>query len=383
MTIEAKLLVDAAVAETGLDDFGGATYREGLDRLCAALADESDLTELGEMVTAHRLTRLLVSRLRIEATYREHPEIAEQQVVAPIFILGLPRTGTTATSQLLAMDPQIRSLRLWESSAPVPPPETATEQTDPRIAETEKGLQAMYTAFPRMTTLYFQTATGPTECQDLLGMEFRAHHFDGLAHVRSYVDWVVDCDMLPAYQYHRRTLQLLQWRCPPNTWHLKTPVHMLSMDALDAVYPDARFVWTHRDPAAVLGSVCDLISYTRSWVSDRDDSAEIGNQQLRIWTTALRRAMEFRERVGENRFADIRLEEIGADPVGAFERAYADIGLEMTGDAQAAIAQWAAEHPRSARGAHEYDIGEYRLDPAEVRREFAFYLDRFDVRPEG
>jgi hypothetical protein len=154
---------------------------------------------------------------------------------------------------------------------------------------------------------------------------------------------------------------------------------MLSMDALDAVYPDARFIWTHRDPAAVLGSVCDLIGFTRSWVSDRDDSAELGAQQLRIWTTALRRAIDFRDRVGEERFADIRFTDIGTDPVGAFEQAYAGIGLPMTAEARAGIARWAADNPRSARGAHEYDISDYRLDADEVREAFAFYLDRFSL----
>jgi hypothetical protein len=155
---------------------------------------------------------------------------------------------------------------------------------------------------------------------------------------------------------------------------------MLSMTALDTVYPDARFIWTHRDPAAVLGSVCDLIAHTRSWVSARDDAAELGEQQLRIWTTALRRAIEFRDRAGEDRFADIGFEEIGSDPVGAFERAYAGIGLPMTSTARDAIARWAAENPRSARGTHEYDIGEYGLDAAAVRREFVFYTERFGMR---
>ena len=138
--------------------------------------------------------------------------------------------------------------------------------------------------------MYFQTATGATECQDLLGMEFRTAHFDGMAHVPSYADWVVDCDMAPAYRFHRRVLQLLQWRCPPRLWHLKTPVHMLALEPLLESYPDARFLWTHRDPAEVLGSVCSLIAYTRSWVSDRTDS-DLGQEQVELWAEALRRAI--------------------------------------------------------------------------------------------
>jgi hypothetical protein len=377
--VNADLLVKAATEATGLDDFGGDTWRDGLDRLCDALQREGDLSAMGEEILGGRLTGLLSSRLRIEATYKAHPEISEVTITAPIFILGLPRTGTTATSHLLSLDPQIRSLRTWESADPVPPPEKATEDGDPRIAATQAGLDMMYEVFPRMKSLYFQTAKSPTECQDLLGMEFRTSHFDGMAHVPSYVDWVVDCDMAPAYRYHRRTLQLLQWHCPPETWHLKTPVHMLSIDALNECYPDARFIWTHRDPADVMGSVCDLIAYCRSWVSDRDDSAGLGEQQLQIWTEALRRAIAFRDKVGETRFADIRHADLQTEPVAAFERAYDAIGLTMSDDARTAMRQWANEHHRGDQGEHLFDLRHYGLDAAGVRQSFAFYADRFSA----
>jgi hypothetical protein len=209
--LRASELVDEAVSETGLSDFGGDSYREGLERLTDALRSEGELSEMGEQILGLRLRGALSSRLRVEDTYKTHPEIDQQVVGGPVVIVGLPRTGTTATSQLIAVDPAIRSLRLWESGSPVPPPETATENTDPRIAEAEAGLAMMYEVFPRMMSLHYATATGPTECQDLLGMEFRTAHFDGMAHVPSYTDWVVDCDMGSAYRYHERVLKLLQW----------------------------------------------------------------------------------------------------------------------------------------------------------------------------
>src|SRR5205807_817939 len=227
--------IEGAVAETGLTDVGGDSWREGLDLLVDSLASEGELTSQGEAILGLRLARLLRNRLRIEDWYTKHPEVAGEEVEGPLFIVGLPRTGTTALSQLLSADPQIRSLRLWESSDPVPPPDAVTQHTDPRIAETQAGVDLMYEAFPKMKVLYFQTAEVATECQDLLGMEFRTTHFDGMAHVPSYTAWAMHCDMAPAYRYHRRTLELLQSRCPPRLWHLKTPVHLLSLDALTAV----------------------------------------------------------------------------------------------------------------------------------------------------
>jgi Sulfotransferase family len=225
-------LVEDAVTSTGLTDFGGESYREGLDRLCDALAHEAELNAMGNEIFGLRLRSALTNRLKVEETYRTNPEIDDEVVEGPIVILGLPRTGTTAASQLVASDPAVRSLRLWESGSPVPPPESATEDDDPRIADTEVGLQMMYDMFPRMKSLHFETATGPTECIDLLSMEFRTAHFDGMAHVPSYTRWVTGCDMTGTYRYHRRVLRLLQWHCPPNLWHLKTPVHMLWLGAL-------------------------------------------------------------------------------------------------------------------------------------------------------
>ncbi len=372
-------LMASAVEQTGLEDFGDPAFREGLDRLTGALADEAELTAAGADILGLRLTMLLANRLRIEDTYRLHPEIGEQVVAGPVVIIGLPRTGTTALSQLVAADPQFRSLRLWESIDPVPPPTSASEHDDPRIGEAQRGLDAMYQVFPRMRSLYFQTATGATECQDLLGMAFRTEHFDGMAHVPSYARWVLGCNMAPAYEHHRRVLRLLQWRCPPRLWHLKTPVHMLALDELCAVYPDAKFLWTHRDPAAVLGSVCSLIAYTRSWVSDRDDSSSLGEEQVAVWVEALRRALDFRRRTGEGRFADVAWAELQTDPVGALARAYGQLGLDLGDAGRARVARWAAANPPGSKGSHEFALGDFGLDADLVRRRFAPYLDHFDI----
>jgi hypothetical protein len=387
MTVDASsldpdVLEAAARSETNLGDFGDGGHREGLERFTAALRDEADLSDTGVSIMAGRLTALLVARLRVEQTYREHPEIADEAVEGPVFVIGLPRTGTTALSQLVAADPQMRSLRLWESTAPVPPPETATEHTDPRIAATEQGLQLMYDAFPRMRTLYHQEATTATECQDLLGMSFRTMHFDGYARVPSYVQWVRDADMRSTYAYHGKVLRLLQWHCPPRLWHLKTPVHMFALDDLLASYPNARFLWSHRDPAAVLASVCDLIAYTRSWVSDRDDAGELGAGELELWAEAVRRAMEFRARVGDHsgcRFADVAHADLQTDPVGAVARAYETIGIGFPAATQRALKAWARQHP-PRRGRVDYDLERYGLTATDVRSAFAGYLDRFDVR---
>jgi len=379
MSLDVDQIEKDARAQAGVDDTGGDYYREGLERLVTSMNEEGGLTELGEAMQQMRLSMLLAARLGVEEIYRLHPEIEDEVIEGPVFVIGLPRTGTTALSQLVAADPQFRSLRTWESGSPVPPPETATEHTDPRIAATEQGIAMMNEAFPLMRTMHNTEATSATECQDLMGMSFRTVHFDGFARVPSYLEWVIDTDMEETYRYHRRVLRLLQWHCPPTLWHLKTPVHMFALDDLVKAYPNARFLWSHRDPTKVLGSVCSLIHYTRSWSSDRDDSLELGAEELDRWWIAVQRAMEFRERTGGDRFADISFAELQTDPVAALAKGLTQIGLPFEARSRAAVTGWAGTHEPGAQGTHSYHLSDFGLEPDQIRERFAPYYAAFDI----
>ena len=180
MTFSADELEDGARAATGLDDFGSPYYREGLERTVEALNTEADLNDMGRVIQHATISNALIQRLKIEDAYKEHPGIEDEVVDGPVFVIGLPRTGTTALSQLVAADPQFRSLRMWESQQPTPPPEAETQHSDPRIAQAEAGTEMLYEMFPLMKAMYNSEATAPTECQDLMGMSFRTFHFDGV-----------------------------------------------------------------------------------------------------------------------------------------------------------------------------------------------------------
>jgi Sulfotransferase family len=379
MRFSADALVAEACEQTGLSDFGGDYYGEGLDRLIDAINSEADLNETGELIQHASLVNLLACRLSIEETYRQHPEIEDAKIEGPVFVIGLPRTGTTALSQLVAADPQFRSLRTWESSAPTPPPEAATQHTDPRIAKTAENLAMMDMAFPLMKTMHNAEPEAPTECQDLMGMSFRTMHFDGMLRVPTYLSWVLDCDMDGTYAYHRRVLKLLQWHCPPNLWHLKTPVHIFALSSLVKAYPDAKFLWSHRDPAPVLASVCSLIAYVRSWSSDRTDPVELGPEMVACWSEGIRRAMDFRSHFGDDRFVDVPFADLQNAPVDTLQRCYSELGLEFSDASRTAVTAWAEEHKRGSHGEHTYDLADYGLTANGVREHFAAYLDRYDA----
>ena len=379
MTFDADELEDGARAATGLEDFGSPYYREGLERIVEALNTAANLNDMGRVIQHATISNALIQRLKIEDAYARHPEIDGQVVGGPVFVIGLPRTGTTALSQLVAADPQFRSLRMWESQAPTPPPEAATQHSDPRIAQAEAGLKMLDDMFPLMKTMYNSEPTAPTECQDLMGMSFRTFHFDGAVRAPGYLAWLMDCDMRETYTFHRRVLKLLQWHCPPVLWHLKTPVHMFALDALVEAYPNAKFLWSHRDPAKVMASVCSLIQYVRSWSSDRNDAEELGAEQVDSWVEGVRRAMDFRNREGDERFADVSFADLQTDPLRTLQTSYESLGLTFTDATLRSVTQWAQGHRPGSRGIHEYDLADYGLTPEGVRDRFADYLAAYDA----
>jgi len=377
----AEELEREAREKTGLSDFGEPGWREGLAVLTRELA-RAELSDLGRMVWHGRLLSHLVQRLRVHDCLARHPEIEREALPAPVLMVGLPRTGTTALSHLLAQDPATRSLRVWESAQPVPPPETATEHVDPRIETASKQIEAMQQFAPRLAAMHEDTPTGPTENHDLLGMSFRTYHFGGMAFLPGYMAWWLACDMVPAYRLMRRTLQLLQWRCPPSRWQLKSPPDSFCLEAILAVFPDARFVMTHRDPAAVLGSVCSLIGTMYEMTGKPPAPRQIGESELSSWSEAMRRLLAVRARIGESRFADVHFHELVADPLRTIASAYARLGLPWTPAAERAIGAYAAAHPRGRHGEHLYRLADFGLDRAGVHAAFRPYTERCGVRLE-
>jgi Sulfotransferase family len=379
MTFSADELEDGASAATGLDDFGSPYYREGLERTVDALNNEADLNDLGRIMQHATTSNALIQRLKIIDTYKRSPEIADEIIEGPVVVIGLPRTGTTALSHLVAADPQFRSLRTWESQAPTPPPEDATRHTDPRIAQAAEGLAMIDQMFPDFKTMLNSEPEAATECQDLMGMSFRTFHFDGVVRVPGYVEWLMDCDMRETYSFHKDVLKLLQWHCKPSLWHLRTPVHMFALDAFVDAYPNAKFLWSHRDPATVLGSVCSLIGYVRSWSSDRNDPKELGAEQLAWWSEGITRAMDFRKKFGDDRFVDVSFADLQTEPVKTLARSYEQLGIAFTDSARATVQEWADEHKPGHRGTHNYELADYGLSPEQVREAFSEYLATYDA----
>jgi hypothetical protein len=214
-----------------------------------------------------------------------------------------------------------------------------------------------------------------------MAMDFRSHMFEMMSWIPMYSAWLQSCEMAPAYRYHRRVLKLLQWRCPPTRWWLKTPAHMASIRALDAVYPDARFVMTHRDVGTVLVSVCALMDALSSPLTDCADPVALGRFNTELWEESLRRLIDFRDSGHEDRFHDVSFVEMQADPLGTVGRLYSALGDQLTAETQDRMVRWWKDSAAKRRPT-SYQAEMFGLDTTELRDRFAFYHDRFGVLPD-
>ncbi len=365
---------------TSLEDFGDPGYREGLDILLASAAAEANFNEVGQAAFEAQLVGLLANRLQVEDWYRRHPEIEQQEIRAPLIGLGLPRTGSTALSCLLAEDPGARCIRNWEAQSPCPPPETATEHSDPRIARAEAFMVRRNELFPRMKMMVPSTATSPTECQTFMGYDFKSQLFQASARVPTYVHWLNhEADLVPTYRYVKRVLKLLQWRCPPRRWRLKNPAHILFIDALDQVFPDARFWMTHRDITRVLPSVADLYYELHQAFCDGVDRGWIGRTTTEFCEQGMRRVIAFRDAGRDSRFFDIHFTPFQRDPYPILEDLYAFIGEELTPETRGRMQAWREATPRDKHGTHQYDAMQFGLEPDQLKEQFRFYNERFGL----
>ena len=242
-------LMEAAAKNTGLSDFGEDAFREGLEVMCDAVEREANLHTFGRLSIRGMLTGPLEARLKLVDHAKRHPEVRNERITAPIIVLGLPRTGTTLLSHLLDLDPRTRSIRAWEATAFDPPPQLATREEDPRIAVSAKREEQLGKLVPPLPAMHPLGATLPTECVPLHMMDFRSLGFETQLLVPSYGEWLENCDMHSAYRIHELALQTFQHAIPTGQWALKTPNHLWCLDVVREFYPDARLVWTHRDPA--------------------------------------------------------------------------------------------------------------------------------------
>jgi len=376
-------LLEAARKATGLDDFGDMSFLNALRVLLPAYDEEARLSPFGRMMVNQELAGILKSRLCTEHAWKQRPEVLEASIHRPIFILGLPRSGTTALHHLLAQDPGNQVLEYWLGAAPGARPPRGEWADDPRYKQAVRGLRTMYYLDPSLKAIHMMTAEGPDECRHLFLQSFLDHTFDHNATIASYTKWFERQDMRPAYARHRDILKLIGSGQPERRWVLKYPAHMRNLRVLLEIYPDACIVQTHRDPARVLPSVCSLVAGWRGLYEDGVDSHTIGRWQLDFLSEMIEEAMRVREVSKPEQFHDLHFQELVKDPVGALRRMYEYFGFELSAEAERRMQIWHRENPQGKHGGHSYTAEQFGLSQAEMRERFRRYSERFQVTSES
>jgi hypothetical protein len=378
MNFDPEVLKQRAVQETGLGEFGAEPFEDGLAAFCAALEGEADLNAGGRTGAEKAIVAALSERLRVEDWLRRHPEILDQQLLPQVFVVGLPRTGTTALSQFLSEDPAARSIRRWELNSLTPPPDAGVG-IDPRLIATREAFAARDAAMPALKTMLPVEAEDPSEHGVLLGLTFRNLQIPTLYNAPSYIDWLWRADLTIAYGYMAKVLKLLQWKTPGGHWNLKNPPDIFAIDAIASVFPDAKFVWTHRDPAQSIASVCSLAALLRRPGVEHYDARALMGYVLDFQSEGVRRAMQARDRLPKDRFIDVFQADLGRDTVAVIQGLYANLGLPFTTDYEAHLHERMRARPRGRHGEHAYDRDEFGVSAEQIRTHFQAYLDRFDV----
>jgi hypothetical protein len=370
-------LLALARRRSGLRDFGDETFIEPLRRLLSACTDEASLGLVGRMATRWDVVRFLTNLLCLQDAEERDPGVLREPIERPIFVTGLPRSGTTFLHRMLLEDPDNRAPLVWQTIYPYPPRRGA----DARPARVAKQLRAFERLAPEFRALHPLDATSPQECSEITAHVFRSLRFDSNYRIPSYRRWLDQAGHEPAYRFHRRFLQHLQRQSAAGRWVVKCPDHLFALDAIRAVYPDARLVFVHRDPVKVLLSVAKLTEVIRRPFTRQLDPREIGRDESARWLVGTRQMIAVGDDAGlPEPVHHVQHTALVTDPVGTVAALYRHFGLALAPGVAAAVERYAGERPRGGYGPRDYRFADHGLDPAAERDRFRDYVRRFDIR---
>jgi hypothetical protein len=380
----AEELLERARRRAGLTDFGDTSFLEGLRMFLAACIEEAELGLFGLFATRWDVVRFLSNLLQLRYHEVRAPEILEQAIDRPIFITGLPRSGTTYLHQLLTNDPANRVPRIWQLIHPYSRRGLGL-RADRRQKQVARQLKMFKLLAPEFHSLHPINASSPQECSEITAHVFSSLRFDTNYFVPSYRSWVDRTGHLEAYRFHKRFLQHLQHQAGGDgRWVLKCPDHVFALKALRAVYPDARLVFVHRDPLRVLLSVTRLTEVLRQPFTRHIDPAQLGRDVSGRWLAGADLMIEAADQQTDaNPIFHIEYSDLVSDPVGAVDRLYRHFGLHLDGHTARRIRHMADAEPNGGYGgATRYSFETYQLDAAIERERYGRYVARFDIAHE-
>ena len=367
-----------------MNDLGDESFKTRMRLLIESLEHEARLHPFGRFMVRQNLVRFLANRLKIEAALKKYPEILDIKIEDPVFIVGLQRTGTTMLHRLLAADTvNFRYLASWEAINPAPLSKKATRGgNDPRIKTALIAQKALKYMAPDFFAIH---PIGPFEPEEdclLFDYDFWSTVPEATMRVPSFSQWLEGQDHEPAYRYYKKVLQYLYWQNPRGRWVLKTPQHMEHFDDIFRVFPGARIIQTHRDPARVVASFCSMVSHAYGVFSDEVDTFEIGRHWSRKAEKMVGHSMDIRRRISPEHFIDVLYTDLMSDPAGVVRRIYEFLGISFDLNLEARIIQWVRDNPQHRHGRHRYRLDDFGIGRGDIGRMFETYMTRFNISEE-
>ena len=380
VSLDPDELLATARRATGLDDFGGEEWLAHYHVLLDAIEREASLHLAGRLLSRAEILRTLRNRLQLAELWSQRPEILRDPISAPVFVVGSPRSGTSILHELLALDPAHRAPAMWEMLHPV---ESLADDAMRAVGHAETTW--WHDLQPEYEAMHANSGDLPNECIFITLHEFLSDHWGGCHDAPTYQAYLAKADQRPAYRYHRRFLQTLQQRARGERWLLKAPSHLFQLRALFDVYPEARIVFTHRDPLKTIPSALSLMCTLKWMRCERSDPAAGAQTTAAGYAFVYRRLIEQRASgaLPDDRFVDVRYADLVADPGAALERIYAASGWRFTPELRRAAVDYVKRKPRGAHGVHHYSLAEMGLDADAERKRFAFYCQHYGVAEES
>lgn len=375
-TLNAQQLMASAREKAGLEDFGDDDFQEGLQVLLDTYASNG-FNPKAHKKLVRRLRDLLMARLRIEDAFKRHPEIRDIEIKRPMYLTGLPRTGTSALLNLLAADPAARPLKLWEGLNPDPLEGLAPGEEDPRYLAMKQFYDSLQ-GDTEFSKIHHTNADTPEECIHLLNHTFQDVQFGIETMMEPYASWFQQQDLRPSYRYYADLLRMLQWQRPGERWILKSPAHLWALDILVEMFPDCCIVITHRNPLEAVTSYASMMAALMEG-QDNLDRKVLGPVVMEYLAVKLQASLKAREALDERYIIDIQFNDFVSDPLATAHKIHEYFALPLSDAAATAMQDYAAAHPMGKHGSHDYQLQEYGLSEAQILDRFGFYIERFAI----
>lgn len=355
---------------------------EALERYIDSAETDANLNTFGRMAVKNMLVGALTSRFALEHWHQRHPELEQETIDQPWIVIGLPRTGTSILSILLGLDPFNRALLQWEAQHPVPPSTLANAEEDPRVALHAKTVAQMHQVNPAISSMHPFGSTLAEECTAVFTYSLRTIGMETIAFTPSYGHWLDAADATTAYQIHQKMLQALQQARPTSHWVMKSPNHLWNLPAMLSAYPDARVIWTHRDPAKLVPSLASLNSAMQMPFTRKLNPPRVGEYWASKVDTAIARAMDFDANADTPWCCHVQYQDLVSDPQKTLNRIYNHFDTSTNALHLQRVNAWLGQSPQHSAGKHKYDAADFGWTKNSLNQRYRDYLERYQIPGE-